>query len=534
MNAGQSNFSIETVCSLPAGLTADAMTSDGHVVAIWPQEDGTLRFSWDGIAGVVFDGIGEMADKSPTVFCSADGAHIAYVGERRDRQERIFVGHDNREDPPVAWFSRSVPPTFSPDGRHLAYGGGTPDAMRLILDGEPIGDQQLAPVAAVFSPDGERLAYVEVRGEKRMEAEMRIVLDGAPGEWCFGMRNSGGVMQFSPDSRRFAYCRSSADLKVQWVVDGVPQRIFDEVPHLSMARLRGVGVLEPPLAARFSPDSRRFAYFADVPEKGVAIVEDDVAGPVLKAVGRPVFSPDSRHLAYMAQTFDGRATVVVDGVAAPPWNAKTFHGLPVFSADGRHVAVTAMREEGGLLRKRHTCVLVVDGRVVAELPGEDVSAIPVVNADGSHVAWWVRQGPAAKVMLDGEPVPAGTYSASEPVFTPSGRLAYATHPDGGAPVTVMLHDRPGPIAERMAPNRTVIRLFGRSLEPKANPDVAISPDGEHVAWMGMFRGCWAPVLDDQVGPPFTWPVACWFEPDGRATWYLQLDDTVCRVTARPG
>lgn len=532
MSAEQCDFAIETVCSLPKGLAADAVTADGHVVTFWPQEDGTLRFTWDGVAGVVFDRLGEMRDKAPTIFSSADGAHIAYVGERRDRDEGIFVGRDNREDPPLGAFSRSVPPVFSRDGRHLAYGGGKMDAIRLILDGEPVGDEQLAPIAAVFSPDGERLAYAEVRGEKRMEAEMRIVLDGVPGEWFFGMRNAGGVMQFSPDGHRFAYCRSSPDLKVQWVVDGVPQREFDEVPHLSVARFRGIGVLESPLPACFSPDSRRFAYFADVPEKGVAVVEDDVAGPVLRKVGWPVFSPDSRHLAYLAETFDGRATLVVDGSATPAWDANDF-SLPVFSADGRHVAATFMRQEGGLLHKRHTCALVVDGQVVAELPGEDVSAIPAFSPDGSHVAWWARHGPATQVMLDAEPLPAGTNSTSEPLFTGSGHLVYATHPDGGTSVTIMVDNRPGPIAEDMAPNRTVLGTFGRELAPHGNPRFAISPDGEHVAWMGMFRGAWAPVLDDRIGPPFAWPLACWFEPDGRATWFLQLDDSVYRVTGRP-
>src|SRR3990172_4020463 len=95
------------------------------------------------------------------LFSSEDGAHVAYVGRGG---EKVFVGRDNREEPPFDAFSGSVPPTFGGGGRHLAYAAQVPGGdFRLIVDGEPMGTSSVAPIAPVVSPDGGRLAYVEMR-----------------------------------------------------------------------------------------------------------------------------------------------------------------------------------------------------------------------------------------------------------------------------------------------------------------------------------------------------------------------------------
>lgn len=527
MNVETAGFTAEALFSLPPGCTPDAVTSDGHVVAFWPQPDGRLRFVWDGVAGEPFDGLGEMRDKTAAIFSSDDGSHVAYVGMRGDR---TFVGRDGGEDSPVDSFSRSVPPVFSRGGLHLAYGAGigSPE-VRLIVDGNVVGELPIAPIQAVFSPDGDRLAFVEFREPAKGRSEFRIVLDGVAGSWFQGMRNAVGAMQFSPDSRRFAYYRVDGEGHCQWIVDGVAQRLANEIPTVSVTRLRRIGVVEAPLAACFSPDSRRFAYFADVVEKGVAIIEDDAPGPLFKAVGMPAFSPDSGRLAYVAQTFAKTLALVVDGVTLGEWPASDA-GEPVFSADNRHVAITLQRDEGSFLRKRHLVALAVDGHLLTEVSGDAASMEPAFSPDGERVAWWVRRGEISEIMVNGTPHTDAALASSEPLFTRTGHLVHGAImvPDGR--VTIMVDGRPGPFADVLRFPRTSIGLRG----DRPTVPFMISPDGEHVAWAGFFGEECRPVIDDRLGPTFDQVVSWAFGEEGTASWWAQRGEVVYRVTARAG
>jgi len=537
MDARDGDFAVESVCTLPPGRPVEAVTSDGHVVSFWPRPEGRLRFAWDGHAAMqTFDGLVDRRDKSPLIVPSADGAHLAYVGIRDGQQ---FVGRDAGEDPPFESISHSVPPTFSPDGRHLAYGGGTHEEFRLILDGQRASEQPIAPIQAVFSPDGSRLAYVELRPVDDRNHEVRVILDGTPGPWLAGMRNETGVLQFSPDGRRFAYREHDRDLKVRWVVDGAPQQWAADPITLRQAFKRvsaRVAAIEEPVLAAFSPDSRRFAYFADVPEKGVAIVEDDVPGPLFKAVGMPVFSPDSAHLAYVAETFAKQWIVVVDGAPGPAFPASSA-GIPVFSIDGRHVAVTFGREAGNILRKRTFYGVVVDGRVEAEFEAGDVSLLPAFSPDGAQVAWWVRRGEVSDVMINGSMHSDLAIALSDPVYTPSGHLVYEAIlvPDGpvqrDAVATVLVDGRPGPTASLVMNRQSTVALFGRPPTRWATLSFAVSPDGDHVAWAGLFGDESRPVIDDRVGPAFDRVLDWAFDGSGIATWWAQRSDVVYKVTA---
>ena len=523
------DFTTEALFSLPPGCIPDAVTSDGHVVAFWGQPDGRIRFVWDGIAGEPFDEVPDMRDKLPAIFCSEDGAHLAYAGVRG---EKSFVGRDGTEEPTGEGFSRSVPPVFSPDGRHLAYGAYRDGEFRLIVDGEVPGELPIAPIGAVFSPDGERLAFVEVRGTDEASAEHRIVLDGTPGRWFRGMRNAQGAMQFSPDSRRFAYYRIDGEGHAQWIVDGVPQRLTNDVRPIGLAQLRGIGVLEPPLIVCFSPDSRRFVYFADVLEKGVAIVEDDVPGPLFKAVGWPVFSPDSRHLAYVGQRYSKQLTLIVDGTPGPDWPGSAT-GTPVFSADGRHTALTVHREAGNILRKRHHYALAVDGRILTDVEGDDVSFAPGFSPDGTRVAWWIGHGEVSHVMVNDTRHADEAIGLGEPAFTSAGRLVYAAVLVPQGSVTILIDGRPGPLADVIEDRHTTIASFDDPRTGKSTPSFSISPDGVHVIWAGLFGDEVRLVFDDHVGPSFDHVISSAFGADGRATWWAQRGEVIHRVTAWP-
>ena len=396
------DFVVEAMCGLPQDCLATAVTSDGHVVAFWDQPDGRVRFAWDGMAGEPFDRLGELRDKSPSIFASEDGQHVAYVGVRRGCG--VFVGRDDTEDPAIEAFSRSVPPVFSRGGRHLAYGGGTVDDFRLILDGRATSEFPIAAIPVLFSPDGERLLYAEVQGEGGTMAEARTVLDGVPGGWLAVTDNSASASRFSPDSRRLASGRFDGNGPARWLVDGVPQQVDEAAGRIGFERVRTPGEGEPPLIARFSPDSRRFVYLAHAPGRGVAVIEHGVARPLVRAIGDLVFSPDSLHLAYLAETLEGGYTLVLDGISGPSWPAKEGGG-PVFSPDSRHTAFIVRRDEGSFLRRRRLYTLVVDRRAVAERQGDD-AATPSFSPDGEHVAWMGMFGEGVRPVLDDRVGPA--------------------------------------------------------------------------------------------------------------------------------
>ncbi len=516
---------LETVCSMPEGCNAFAATADGQIAAFGPQSDGRLRFVWNGVAKEPFDGLVEMRDKSPAISASPNGAHLAYVGLRGGR---AFVGRDGGEDASFGDFSRSVPPVFSHDGGHLAYGVIVGGDGRLVLDGQLVGAAAVAPIEAVFSPDGARLAFVELRAAPDGGHDVRIVLDGHPGEWFRGMRNARGAMQFSPDGRRFANYRIDTKGHGQWVIDGVPMRLVNDAHPISLARLRGVGVLDPPLVARFSSDGRRFAWFADLIDRGVAIVEDDLAGPSFKAVGTPVFSPDSRRLAYVAQTFAGNWTLVVDGVAADDLRA-TDAGVPVFSPDSRHVAVAFSHDEGGVFHRRHLVRMIQDGVPLLDVPGDVACQHVAFSPDGQRLGWWVQSGPETTVMVNLDSVASVGQIVGYQVFTSSGRFAFAaTTPGKGA--TVYIDGLAGPRAEELFLPRTARMQTWAVDDDEPITPFAVSPDGEHVCWAGRFGDRVRPVVDDRVGPTFEDIIAWDFDASGVARWWVQRGDTISIAT----
>ena len=49
------DFETEPLSALPPGCVPDAVTSDGHAVCFWPQDDGRMRFVWDDQIGEPFD-----------------------------------------------------------------------------------------------------------------------------------------------------------------------------------------------------------------------------------------------------------------------------------------------------------------------------------------------------------------------------------------------------------------------------------------------------------------------------------------------
>lgn len=496
---------------LPVGCTPD-----GHVFGFTRLPNDHLAFIWDGVAG---EPISEAENARGLLFISDDGRHVAVVLIRRGRSQ---VVRDGREEAVVDEVSASVVPTFSPDGRRLAFGGRIGDAHRLFLDGAVASQGALAPVGVAFSQSGQRVAWAELSGTGKGD-QVRIVVDGVPGDWFIGLRNAGGAMQFSPDGRRFAYYQVDGSGHGRWVVDGVPQQWADDVRAIGLKQLLGIGVQEPSLPACFSPDGARFAYAADVPGKGVAMVEDDRPGPLVRGCGDPVFSPDGRRLAYVALRRDGSGALIVDGQELRRFPNVLGAGDPVWTADSRHVAASMQREEGGFLRKRRYAAVMVDERVIVDAEADDASLRPVFSRDG-RLAYWLQSRGTTKLYVDGTALDAAVAPAGEPEFAASGALVFHGETQHGASIAVD--------GRALAPSRGLLLPRGgipRQHRESQQP-FRIDPLSSRIAWVATFDDELPhPVLDGVVGPAYDDVMNWTFEADGTPVWWARRGADVFRV-----
>lgn len=514
----QTTFAEERIAPWPAGHAAEGCTVSGHMFTLIEEPEIGVRFVWDGVPGGSMQGIAQARDGSTLVW-SDDGAHVAFTGVRGGKQ---LVVRDGVEGPAFESVSGSVRPTFSPEGGRLAYGATIDGVPRLLVDGEIVGEEMLAPISIAFSHDGRRLAHVELRGT-RSSPETRIVVDGLPTDWFNGMRNAPNVLQFSPNGWRFAYYRIDGRGHGQWIVDGDAQQWVNDVRPLSWAQLRGVGILDPPLLARWSPDSARFVYAADVEGRGVAMVEDDRPGPLVKAIGDPIFSPDGRRLAYTVQTHSKATALVVDGLMSAEFRGEPSY--PVFSPDGRRVAFATHREEGPLWSKRHVISVIVDGEVMHEEPGLDFTAKPVFSPDGARLAYWIEKTKGDRRMFIDGVLQDGPMTMGEPSFDAAGELVYVGVSDAGQ--TLVTDGRLGPLAPYVLfPLGGVPIEFRESLYHFRH-----SPDGRHVAWAQATDEGAMPVLDDRIGPRYDQIINWSFADSGQATWWATRDEGVFRITA---
>lgn len=182
-----------------------------------------------------------------------------------------------------------------------------------MIDGEPqpSHDQLTEPT---FSPDGRRVAYGVVRGDS-----MAICDDGVVGP--FGYRVTGIV--FSPDSRRLAYATYRAKGRAAVTVDGVDGPEFHDL-------WQGIA---------FDPTSAHVAYLA-VRRRGgllgrfatecVAVVDGRASEPFDEVASSPHYSSGGRLL------FSARRgkhwSMVTDGIPGEPYDRV---GPPKFGPTGR-------------------------------------------------------------------------------------------------------------------------------------------------------------------------------------------------------
>lgn len=303
---------------------------------------------------------------------------------------------------------------------------------QVYLDGKP-GPvfKNIERAEAFISPDGKRWACVFTT----RAYESFLVLDGKrlPGSDLV----MAHAARFSPDSRYFAWVAGGERFRV--MLDG---RQVGELP----------GQDEPVAGLVFSPDSRRLVVTTWV--AGSYLLNVD-GGPVQELPSnRVMFSPDGKRLATVAGVQYEGDRVVVDGVEGPVCDEILL--LPPFSASGR--LAYAARDDAG-------CRVFVEHE-----PGpayDEISAL-VFSGDGNRVCYLARAGDTWQVVVDHEAryvFDDGGVPGILTVDRTGENLAFVLDGDGGQ--IVMHHTAPGP------------ELY----ESEYVRDVLLSPDGTRVAFL---------------------------------------------------
>ncbi len=260
---------------------------------------------------------------------------IAFVsdrdaGELRRGKELYVMDYDG-------WNARRVTvngalnilPTWSPDGRSLAYvsyRGGSPDVYRAhIFEGRSEnltkggGAQAFAPA---FSPDGTRLAYASNRSGN-MEV-WSAAADGSGARRLTSSSASDTAPCWSPTGQEIAFTSSRSGTPQIWVMDS---------EGLNVRRLTTIGNYNDAPAWNPSKQWSELAYTSRI-EGGFEIAVLDLATRQVRQIteGRgsceyPSWAPSGRHLVFSCKrggtwqvTLADRMGVHVRTLAAGPGN----------------------------------------------------------------------------------------------------------------------------------------------------------------------------------------------------------------------
>jgi hypothetical protein len=196
-------------------------------------------------------------------------------------------------------------PTFTADSKHVTYVAVLPSKLTALVE----DSQESKPYENInrytFSSNGDHSAIAIVEGK-----QSALIFDGERR----GKYLQVFEMMFSPDSKRFAFFAVDLNKKAVFVVDGKPFKVDPAVERQS---------------AVFSPDSRHFAYLVSKASYGYVVL-DGKRLPNVKNPTYPCFTRDSRHVIYTYQTsvahvaVDGKGYGEIKGILVHPPNSIHF------------------------------------------------------------------------------------------------------------------------------------------------------------------------------------------------------------------
>jgi formylglycine-generating enzyme required for sulfatase activity/Tol biopolymer transport system component len=207
------------------GLNTPIFSKDSKHIAYSVIEGDYRMVVVDDIEGPQF----KMEPSIETLFFGPKSNHFVYV-VLQDEKEVLIVDHQQEGPSYDAIGLNSA--VFSPDGESLAYVAKRGEKWFVVWNGQEQTEyDNIAYGSPVFSPDGEILLYAAAKDYK-----WTLVLNGQPIEYDYD--TIGDIFLFSPDSSHFAY---AAQKNNNWflVVDDHTGLPYDQV---AMPSLKADGI----------------------------------------------------------------------------------------------------------------------------------------------------------------------------------------------------------------------------------------------------------------------------------------------------
>lgn len=316
-------------------------------------------------------------------------------------------------------------PTWSADSKKYAYiAYKNKEESVVVVNGKKIDNLGYAD-NFIFSTFGKRYAFRAQKNNRQF-----VVVDGTPGPPYTGILIKDNF-RFSLDEKRLFYVAFKNNSCVA-VIDG------QEDPN-------AFTLIE---AARFSPDSKQYAYKGRTEKKGLGdgkwcVVWNGKEGNVYDRIFDLFFSFDSKHLAYTAIK-DRQMVIVLDENELGPHDIM---GLPVFSADSQFFAYAYANKDKwyiqindkkfGSFDKIHKFNFSPDSKRTAFVAREDDEWFFVIDGtkgptfgkmvegftfspDSTRYAYTGARENESRIITDGTPGP-NYQSVGQPYFSPDSR-----------------------------------------------------------------------------------------------------------------